>query len=85
MHLHVVVHAEEIGHVADQPADFLGLGVDRVAADVSLAPGRVEERGEDPHGRRLARAVGADEPEQVARLELEVDRANGEQVAVLFR
>ena len=65
-HLHVVVHAEEVGHVADQPADFLGMGVDRVAADAGLAPGRLQERGQDAHRRGLARAVGADEPEQVA-------------------
>ena len=66
-HLHVVIDAEQVGHVADQAADFLGVRVDRMAADIRLAPGRVEQRGEHPHRRRLAGAVGADEAEDIAR------------------
>ena len=58
--------------------------VDRVAADVGLAPGRREERREDPDRRRLAGAVGADEAEQVALLEFQVERLQGEEVAVFL-
>ena len=83
-HLHVVVDAEEVGHVADQAADFLGMGVDRVAADAGLAPGGLQERGQDPHGGRLARAVGADEAEQVALGQLEGEVIDGVQLAVDF-
>jgi hypothetical protein len=84
-HLHVVVDAEEVGHVADRPADVLGRGVDRVAADGRLAPGRVQERGEDAHGRRLARAVGADEAVDVPLLQAQVEAVQGVQVAVHLR
>ena len=62
-----------------------GLRVDRVAADVGLAPGGVQQRGENPHRRRLAGAVGADEAEHVAAIELQVDRLDGEQLAVFLR
>ena len=44
-----------------------------------------KQRGQDPHGRRLARAVGADEAEHVAAIELEVDLVDGEQLAVFLR
>ena len=84
-HLHVVIDAEEIGHVADQAADFLGLRVDRVAAHIRFAPGRIQQRGDDPHGRRLAGPVGSDEAEQVAFLQLQFDGADGEEVAVFLR
>ena len=81
-HLHVVVDAEEVGHVADDAADLLGPGVDRVAADGRLAPGRVQERGEDPHRRRLARAVGADEAVDVPLVERQVEPVQGVELAV---
>ena len=84
-HLHVVVDAEEIGHEADQPADFLRPGVDRVAADVGLAPGGIEQRGQDLHRGGLARPVRPDEAEHVPRLELDVERFDGEQLAVFLR
>ena len=37
-HLHVIINAEKIGHIADGAADFLRTGVDRIAADAGLAP-----------------------------------------------
>src|SRR5262249_52126382 len=61
-HLHVVVDAEEVRHVAHEAANVLGAVVDRKPAHRRLAPGRVEQRGEDAHGGRLTGAVGADEP-----------------------
>jgi hypothetical protein len=66
--LHVVVHAEEVGHVADDPADFFRLGIDRIAADVGLAPGGVQQRRQNAHRGGLAGAVGTDKAEHVAAL-----------------
>ena len=80
--LHVVINTEEVGHVADGAADVLGTGVDRVAANGCLAPGRVQERGEDPHRRRLARAVRADEAVDVPLLKSQVQPVEGVEVAV---
>src|SRR5207253_269868 len=63
---HVVVDAKKVGHEADESADLLGLGVDRIAADIGFTPGGIEQRGEHPHGGGLAGAVGANETEDVA-------------------
>ena len=82
--LHVVIDAEEVGHVADDPPDFLGMRVDRVAADARLAPGRLQERGQDPHRRRLAGTVGADVAEEVALAEFQGQVLQGVQFAVDF-
>src|SRR5690606_7276667 len=58
-HLHVVVDAKEVGHVADHAANLFGVRVDRVARDVRFAPRGVQQRREDAHGGRLAGTVGA--------------------------
>ncbi len=81
---HVVVHAEEVGHVADQPPDLLRMRVDALAADVGFAVVGLKQRGDHPHRGRLARAVRADESEDVAFLERKVDLVRGDQVAVAF-
>ncbi len=81
-HLHVVVDAEEVGHVPDHAADLLRPGVDRVAADRRLAPRGVQERGEDPHRRRLAGAVGADEAVDVPLVERQVEPVERVELAV---
>src|SRR5262249_12638280 len=73
---------EEVGHVAHDPADLLGVVVDRVAADRGLAPGGVEQGGQDAHGGGLAGAVGADEAVDVALLQLEAEPVEGVQLAV---
>ncbi len=82
--LHVVINAEEIGHVADEAADFLGVAIDRVAADIGLAVSRVEQRGQDFHRGRFARAVGTDEAKQIPRGQIELDGLDGVEVAVFF-
>ena len=82
---HVVVHAEEVGHEANQATDFLRVGVDRLAADVRLAVIRREQRRQHAHRCGLARTVGADESEDVTLGQLEVDVVDGDQVAVAFR
>ena len=76
-HRHVLVVAEVVGHPADEPA-HLGRVVDDVdAADLGGPHGRVVERGEDPHGGRLAGAVGADEAADRAVRDLERDAVDG--------
>src|SRR5690606_19068620 len=60
-------------------------GVDRAdgqAVDAGLAPGGLEQRGEDLDGRGLAGAVGPDESEAVALLDLEVEVRQRHQLAV---
>ena len=58
--------------------------VDRVAADAGLAPGRLQERGQDAHGGGLARSVGPDVAEQVALGQFDGQVVYGVQVAVGF-
>jgi hypothetical protein len=56
---------------------------DRVEADdARRAAVGLQEGGEDAHGRRLAGAVGAEEPEHRARLGREVDAAEGVDLSV---
>jgi len=55
-----------------------------VAADIRLAIRGVEERRQDFHRRRLARAVGPDEAEQVASRQIQLDSLDGELVTVFF-
>ena len=84
-HLHVVVHAEKVGHIPDQPADFLGMRIYRIPAYRGFAPGGLEQRGQDPHGRGLARVVRADIPEQIPFHQLQRKVVNGPQFTVDFR
>ena len=81
---HIVVDAKKVGHVADDAADFFRLGVDRIAANVGLAPGWVEQRRENTHRGGLARAIGANKTKHVALVELEFNLMDGVQVAVFF-
>ena len=53
-----------------------------VAGDGRAAAGRVHERAQDADGRRLARAVGPEEPERLARRDLEVDARDRLHLAV---
>ena len=78
----VVVHAVEVGHVADAAADLDRVRADRDAGHERLARGRGEERGQDLHRRRLARAVRPDQPEDLAAADDEVDAGHGEVVVV---
>jgi len=67
----VLVAAEEVGHVADVAADEVAVAVDRLAHDQCLAAGRREQAGDDLHGGRFARAVGAEKAEHFTALERE--------------
>ena len=70
---HVLVRAEEVRHVADQRADLAALVAHHVIADPRLAPGRLEQGGQDADGRGLARPVGPDEAEALPVLDLQIE------------
>ena len=81
-HLHVLVHAEEVGHVADDVAHGVGIAHDVVAEDECLSGGGREEGGEDAERGGLARAVRADEAEEIALVDSEVERVQRDHAAV---
>ena len=56
--------------------------VDRVAADARLAPGGLQEGGQDAHCRGLARAVRPDIAQQIALGQVEREVIDGVQIAV---
>ena len=62
---------------ADRAADVGGVGDDVVAGDPGAAAGRAQQRGQHPHGGRLAGAVGAEEGVDLAVGDLEVDAVDG--------
>ena len=82
---HVVVHAEEIGHVADEAPYFLRVRVNRFAADIGLAVIGALESREHTHGGRLTRAVRSDKPEDVSFFESQIEMIDGDKVTVAFR
>ena len=79
---HAVVDAEVVGHEADHAADGHRVGGDRVAADAALARGRPQQRGQEADGRALARAVGADEAEDLPLADGEAQVVDGHEIAV---
>ena len=75
--LHARVQAALLGHVPDAPPDG---EVDRPAVPAHLARVGLQHAEHDPHGRRLARPVGADEADDLARADLHrevAQRADG--------
>ena len=80
--LHAVVDAEVVGHEADDLADGHRVVDDRVAGDAPLARGRAEQGGEEADRRALAGAVGADEAEDLALADREVQVVDGHEFAV---
>jgi len=58
------------------------MGVDRIPVDVRLTKVGSQQGRQHPHGRGLARSVGADEAEDIPLVELQVDLVGGNQVAV---
>ena len=71
-HFHVLVNAEEIRHVTDDVPDGVGFAHDVLAEDVGGAGGGGKEGGENAQGGGFARAVGADEAEQIALVDCRV-------------
>src|SRR5687767_6546106 len=72
-------------HRADPGADLARLLHDVDAEHARLAAGRLEEGREHPHRRRLARAVRAEDPEDLARLDGEVDAGDREKALPAVR
>ena len=66
-----------LGHVADAAADLGGVARQVDARDPGVARRRADERREHAQRRRLAGAVGAEEAEDLAGADLEVDAAHG--------
>ena len=82
--LHAVIHAEIVGHVAHALPHRHRVLRHAVAVDDSLAAAGLQQRGQKADRRALARAVGADEAEHLARADLEVQRLDRAEVAVVF-
>jgi hypothetical protein len=72
---HLRVQAALLGHVAEPRA---GGGVDPLPVPADLAAVRLEDAEHDPHGGRLARAVGADEAEHLAGPDVEAEPVEGD-------
>src|SRR5258706_9992104 len=78
---HLGVHRDVFGEVTEVFADLLGLVEDVEAVDGGgTARGR-EVAGEHAHGRGFAGAVGAEETDDIALLNLEADAIYGEGLA----
>ena len=71
--LQVVVHAEEIRHIAHELARPLRILYHADAVYERIAGRGAHQRRENPHGRRLACAVRADKGVQLARADVQVD------------
>lgn len=71
---HVFVNAKEVGHVADEVTDGVGVASDVVAEDFGAAFTGGEEGGKDAERGGFAGAVGSDEAEEVASVDLQVER-----------
>ena len=77
----LVVEARRLGQDADPGADLLGVLDDVEAVDRGAALARLDERGQQPDRRRLARAVRPEQAEHLAAEHLEVHPADRPQVA----
>ena len=80
--LHVVVHAEDVGHEPDDPADRGRIVAHRGTGDLRVAVRGAQERREHPQRRGLPGPVRADEPEDLARLDVQVDAGHGDRAVV---
>ena len=72
-HAHLEVERRALRQVAEALTDLQRLVEDVVAVDARRAPGRGDEAREDAHRGRLAGAVGAQEADDFATTNLEVD------------
>jgi hypothetical protein len=66
VHAHVGVERDGLGHVADLPAGFHGLGHRIVPGHAKPAGRGREKAGQQPDERRLAGAVGAEQSQDFA-------------------
>src|SRR5436305_522312 len=77
----IVIQTEKVGHVSDVLAYFIRLIEHVKAVYFRSALGRLEQSGKHFDGGGFARAVRADEAEDIARLKSERHVINREQVA----
>ena len=80
-----VVDRRELAGEADRLADLRGLCDDVEPVHGSRAAVGPEQRREDLHDRRLARAVRTEEGEDAARLDFEVDASQDRDIAECLR
>ena len=81
---HVLVEADRVGQVADPALDLARLPGRVEAHDGCLAVGRLGQPEQHQDRRRLARAVLPEQPEDLARVDLEVEPVDGRQRPVLL-
>ena len=86
---HAVVDGRVGRHETDLPADLRRLADHVEAVDRGRAAGGPQHRAENPQGGRLARAVGAQQPVDLARQGLEAESVQGHEppaaeVGVMF-
>ena len=80
-HREVRIKAEALAHVADVLLEALGVAHDIEARHLGgAAAGSEQDAGEHAHGGRLAGAVGADEAEDLAVGDVEVEPCDGDEV-----
>jgi hypothetical protein len=81
---HLAVARRALGQVAQAPARGERVGLHVVAADARGALGRHEEARDHAHRGGLAGAVGPEEAEHLAGLDLEADAVHGRERSVAF-
>ena len=79
---HAVVDAEVVGHVADAAAHAQRILADAMPVDDPVAAGGLQQRGQKADRGALARPVGSDEAEHLARLDLQGQAIDRQQIAV---
>ena len=80
-HLQVAIKGELLAHVPDMPLDLLALPIDIETGHPSLARRRPTQAAQHPHGGRLARSIGAQEPKDLALTHRETDVVHGGEIA----
>ena len=79
-----VVERGVLEHHADRPPHVVGLGDDVIAGQLGPAARRPEQGREHEDRRALAGAVGAEEAEDLALVDLEVDGVDGSKAAEIL-
>src|SRR6185312_5459938 len=80
--LHVVVDPKGVGHVAEDATYRLGVPANRLARDLGVAARRLEQGRQHPEHGRLPGAVRADQPEDLAAFDRQVDARDGDGAVV---
>jgi hypothetical protein len=78
----VVIEGDLLRHDADAGANGQAVSCDGVAVDLSRAGAGCDQAAQHGDGSRLARAVGAQQAEDLAAQDGERDVVNGDQVAI---